>query len=159
MINAFHIFAIIGSCLGGFMFAAVSLSLIIDWDIWGTTSKWIHFVLIFVAIGIILINILGYGAYEKEEIIYDEIISIEQDQEMAGVFVLGTGGVNEKTVYYMYAKTERGLILHEMSAGHGVYIIETNEVVPHITLVKEKWKSAYYIIYVPEGTILKEYKL
>ena len=143
-----------------FFVAIVALfSLVIDWDSYSSLVKGVHFVILAIAVIVFLGNIIGYGSFEKEEVVYEEIVSIEQKDGLLGAFVLGTGRVDEETEYYMYAKTDKGLVLYKLAAGESTYIVESDEVVPHVSLVKEKWAAPYYIIYVPIGTITKEYKM
>lgn len=142
-----------------FVAVAALFSLVIDWDYYSSLVKCVHFIILAIAVIAFVGNIIGYGNFEKEEIVYEEIVSIEQNDGLSGAFVLGTGSVDEETEYYIYAKTDRGLVLYKLAAGESTYIVESDEVVPHVSLVKEKWAGPYYIIYVPTGTITKEYKI
>lgn len=142
-----------------FVAVAALSSLVVDWYSYSSLGKCVHFIILAIAVFVFLGNIIGYGSFEKEEIVYEEIVSIEQNDEISGAFVLGTGRVDEETEYYMYAKTDKGLVLYKLAAGESTYIVESDEVVPHVSFVKEKWTEPYYIIYVPIGTITKEYKM
>lgn len=142
-----------------FVAVAALFSLMFDWDSFSSFVKCAHFIILAIAVIAFVGNIIGYGNFEKEEIVYEEIVSIEQNDGLSGAFVLGTGSVDEETEYYIYAKTDRGLVLYKLAAGESTYIVESDEVVPHVSLVKEKWAGPYYIIYVPTGTITKEYKI
>lgn len=143
----------------GFMVGVFTLpTLYINWEDLNVKSKVFLIIVIVIAIISIFCGILVIGSGEKTEIVCDEIVSIEQDSETSGSFVLGTGTVDNNIVYYMYAKTDKGLILYDISASNNhVYIIETDEITPHVEIVKEKWKKEYYVIYVPENTIRKQF--
>lgn len=159
MIEILGVVFIIVLMLSLFVAIAALFSLVIDWDSCSSLGKCVHFIILAIAVFVFLGNIIGYGSFEKEEIVYEEIVSIEQNDEISGAFVLGTGRVDEETEYYMYAKTDKGLVLYKLAAGESTYIVESDEVVPHVSFVKEKWTEPYYIIYVPIGTITKEYKM
>lgn len=140
----------------GFIFSICAA--VINWEDLYTKSKVLAIIIIIICIILIISGILVLGSYENRCVVYDEIVSIEQNSETSGSFVLGTGTVDNNIVYYMYAKTDKGLILYDISASNNhVYIVETDEITPHVEIVKEKWKKEYYVIYVPENTVRKQF--
>ena len=86
-----------------------------------------------------------------------EIVSIEKNSEVEGHFTLGSGYINSDKVYYFYTITDIGYKLESANYKY-TYLVEDSSVTPHVQHIKEaKSYSSYYIIYCPEGTIVKEF--
>lgn len=123
--------------------------------------------ILFTAIPLIIIMIIGAiiiavcdKDYEKQEHLYD-IASLERNSEVEGHFSLGGGYIDTNPVYYFYVLAEKGYILGKIDALN-TYIIEDDTIAPSVYKVEAKKgreKTEYYIMYVPIGTIIKEYSV
>lgn len=86
-----------------------------------------------------------------------EIVSIEKNSDVEGRFALGSGYIGSDKVYYFYTVTNVGYKLESASYKY-TYLVEDSSVTPHVQHIKEaKSYSSYYVIYCPEGTIVKEF--
>lgn len=72
-----------------------------------------------------------------EDIAY-EIYSINDNINVNGRFVLGTGYIESKNYYYFYINTDKGLKAEKIEANN-VYIQETDEVSPRIIYQYHKY--------------------
>ena len=101
---------------------------------------------------------------------YTEILSVGNQNSLTGSFVLGTGSISNRNVYVFYKKTYDGGLLKDYVNAYSTPVYEDNTVSPRIvefTHYKDypkifPWKyksSKTYKIYVPEGTIIKEFSL
>ena len=104
---------------------------------------------------------------QSEHYLY--IYSIEDNSNVSGSFVLGSGSVNEKPVYTFYYKAKHGYKIGTVSADIS-YIkeikgLKTPEIIDEkdIPIDGSFWKgfkfNDRYIIMVPEGTIIKRFNL
>ena len=90
-----------------------------------------------------------------------EIQSLKTNSEISGsgnfCFILGHGYIKETSYYYYYAKSEKGLYLDKVETTD-TYIIETDDIVPSLYVIKEKGsESVYRNLYVPTNTIRQEF--
>lgn len=104
---------------------------------------------------------------QSEHYLY--IYSIEDNSNVSGSFVLGSGSVNEKPVYTFYYKAKHGYKIGTVSADIS-YIkeikgLKTPEIIDEcdVPIDGSFWKgfkfNDRYIIMVPEGTIIKRFNL
>jgi len=99
------------------------------------------------------------------------IVSIERDLNIEGSFFLGSGSISERMYYFTYAVLlDGGYYLVKIPSGVSI-IYETNAISPRVHVTWNStvtlngfsfrdsclWKSVR--IYVPLGTIIKEFKL
>ncbi len=168
-ISGWVILIVLGGMLGGIGIFFL-LGFIVDW-ISGefkedkTITKISFLSLIVLVTGTILGCSLGFGITNKNKIIKSEynefmyeIVSLERKFEIHGQFVLGTGSVNSKQVYYVYKKTDSGYKLESLDTEF-TYIRESNDVTPGVY----HWKASgdtksYYHIWCPEGTVVQQYR-
>lgn len=105
----------------------------------------------------------------EEENHYLYISSINRNSEISGSFFLGTGSVDEKNYYYFYYKSRYGYKLDKITVKNS-YIVETKHKKPEIVKVVDTYNQDVfiklldsnvkrYLIYVPENTIIKDFKL
>lgn len=114
----------------------------------------------------IVVGMFFWGKYyvddynsEYTETVYEEIYSLDRGTEVSGSFTLGSGSVEENIVYYFYVETDRGFQLKSVSADYNeIYLIEDDGVTPHLDKIKQKGEYPYYAIYVPEGTIVRQFQ-
>lgn len=116
--------------------------------------------------------------YEWEEYRRDTIVTIRPDEDISGSFGLFSGQINEINYYIYYKDNGNGSYSQEQVPVHKTYIIEDGgEYVSFMRKCKVKtgsiWNLADYIscntesspshsyvdIHVPEGTIIRSYKL
>ena len=118
-------------------------------------------VVMIVCLLMIVAGSLTFSYYEYSEVVYDEIYSIRQDPGASGSFVLGNGSIDTYMYYFMYIKTEYGFEIKKITTeNQRVYVVETNDIKPQVCRKKDRWSlSDYIIIYVPEGTIVKNFIL
>ncbi len=85
------------------------------------------------------------------------IVSLEKDNSIEGSFTLGCGYIKENKVYYFYTTTNIGYKLEHADSKY-TYLVEDNSTTPHIQHIKESNSFySYYVIYCPEGTIIKDF--
>lgn len=100
---------------------------------------------------------------------YLYIYSIEDNSNVSGSFILGSGSVNEKPVYTFYYKTKHGYKIGTVSTDI-CYIkeikgLKTPEIINEcdVPIDGSFWKGFKFnercIIMVPEGTIIKRFNL
>lgn len=109
-----------------------------------------------------------------EDVAY-EIYSINDNIEVSGRFVLGTGRIESTDYYYFYTKTDKGLKVEKIDATNA-YIQETNEISPRVIYqyhkhIYPKWYRKWFvldpnphgevttIIKVPTNTVTTQYIL
>lgn len=102
------------------------------------------------------------ASYEEEyyDIQYESIHSIRgANNDLEGGFFLGTGSIDERTYYYVFVEGEHGYKLEKYDS-RVTHIVEVEEGPYYTVKFKEKW-SGYeeYILFVPVGTIIVEYKI
>ena len=94
-----------------------------------------------------------------------KIYSLYNDNELNGYFVLGSGSIEQKEYYYYFTKDDGAYYKEKISSNVGIIEtektprIETIIMRPNIwygeaveTIIRQK-------IYVPKGTIIKEFKV
>jgi len=109
---------------------------------------------------------------------YIEIVSLQPFNSVEGSFVLGTGTIDGK-MYYIYMKKESGGYRKGKILADDVLICETNEVSPRLSwkvldrkvptwlwpefiipIFDDFFKSPRdFVMYVPKGTIIKEFRV
>ena len=111
-------------------------------------------------IGFVATFFCGLAERSYETIIYDNIYSVRGTyDEIDGFFFLGTGTIDEDTYYVVFVEDERGYKLQKFDAIR-TYIVEVDDGNYYVEHVKEKWTlSDYYVLYVPVGTIIVEYRI
>ena len=132
-------------------------------------------------IGVLLsvaIMVLGGGVAtasgaltQSEKVEAVEVISLNDNSNTEGAFFLGSGSVNEESVYYYAYESDKGITVGEIDADE-VYINYTDKQ-PRLEEYRTKFKSeflnwsfaylgedsCYYKLYIPEGSIIEEYKI
>lgn len=103
---------------------------------------------------------------KKIELTQTEIVSLSADSQIHGSFILGTGRVNEESVYYIYEKVNRtDYILTTLEASKCVIRESSKQptVITYRNQYKWSWFSTpmksdnYYIIRVPQNTLVKNF--
>lgn len=104
------------------------------------------------------------GSHEIEKH-YIYPISLERDSETSGRFILGSGRIETTQYYFFYYESIYGYKLSKIPVDN-TYLIETNKR-PQIVNVVDRYngglikledgRSKRTIIYVPEGTIIKQF--
>ena len=101
-------------------------------------------------------------ATEYEEVAYNEIYSLDLQNEVSGHFTLGSGRIGTDNYYYFYIKDYQKDYYQftKLKYKNDVYIKEVEEN-PKIIQRKDKDSSfVYYVIYVPVGTVINaDYKV
>lgn len=88
-----------------------------------------------------------------------EIVSLKMNSEIQGNFVLGSGTLKDVNYYYFYKETSQGYRLDKVRSEDTV-IDEDDSITPSLYHIKESGSySPYFKLYVPVGTIVKEFKL
>ena len=108
------------------------------------------------------------ATYEKQETLYAEIVSIKDNSEIEGNFILGTGGISEKQYYYFYKKLGEGYKIDKLECSDCIIFEENIQsgYINKIETMPTKYKSIImfgkqteYHIYIPEGSIIKQFNL
>ena len=100
-------------------------------------------------------------ATEYEEVTYNEIYSLDLQNEVSGRFSLGYGRIDTDNCYYFYIKNGNGLYqFTKIVYNNDVFIKEVQET-PKVIQRKDKDSNfIYYVIYVPTGTVINsDYKV
>lgn len=124
----------------------------------------------------------GSLPYEDTVIESYEIVSLKDNDNTNGTFVLGTGSVYDTTYYVYNYKTEDGGIKRDKINTNDATVYETKDS-PHIDVIGKKLKESakdsvmYHLfnvgfledyitstpndckIYIPEGSIITEFKI
>lgn len=154
------VFGIICCIVGVIIGMLCLLGCIFDFEDYSNLIRVLLIIGLILGLLIVIGGVIMLSACEMDEVQYSEIVSLNQGTEINGSFVLGMGTVNEQLHYYMYVKEDQGYRLVSISSGTSpIYIVEDNTVTPHVRKKKEKWGSQYTVIYVPEGTICKEFSV
>jgi hypothetical protein len=98
------------------------------------------------------------------------IYSLERENSISGGFILGFGSVEGKPTYYFYKNDTKGIVLDSENAYY-TSLVETNEVGPSIVyyditqgecpieILKYSGWVGNKIMYVPEGTVKREFRV
>ena len=94
------------------------------------------------------------------ETVYDEIYSLDRGSAVEGSFTLGSGTIDTYIAYYFYIETDHGFQLKTLRIDDytEIYLVEDDNTTPHVVKIKEKGGNPYYIIYVPEGTVVQQFE-
>ena len=108
----------------------------------------------------VLILMVSISASHYSKIVCDKIVSIEMSYETQGTFVLGTGVIDNITYYITYEDFNQGQYKLRKFETEKTFIVETNDTHYYVSHIKNRneFDDNYYI-YVPVGTITKEFKL
>lgn len=95
-------------------------------------------------------------SYEKHVV---NILSVSRGSSVKGHFVLGSGIVSEKSYYFYYYETDKGIKLGKVETDD-TYVIETTEWTPSLYEMKESNTfDVYNTLYVPVGTVMTNFVL
>lgn len=105
-------------------------------------------------------TVVGPLEHNYDHIEYENIYSIRStNDDIEGHFFLGSGYIDEDTYYMVFVEDEKGIKLDKYDTRY-TYIIEVDDGNHYVRHVKEKWTLGdYYILYVPVGTIIVEYRI
>lgn len=112
-------------------------------------------------ISIFVLTILVLNcAEEYNKIKCEKIVSIDKSLQTRGEFVLGTGAVHNITYYFTYEDLGNNQYKLCKFETNQTIIVETTEPKYYVADIKRKneFDNNYYI-YVPVGTITREFKL
>ena len=110
------------------------------------------------------ILIIGCAEVYREYEIY-KIVSLERDTAITGSFFIGTGSIGERQYYFVYEEKQPNqyalrkipaFILCGNHRGSAATLIESEET-PRVIKYKINRNHYYYKIYVPFGTVIKEF--
>lgn len=118
-------------------------------------------------LGCIILFGLSISTGENDSYNYVKIVSLDRDTGIEGHFTLGSGSINSYPVYYAYTKLSDGG--YKLEQFKNVVLYEDDSVEPHYeykTTCKRKTNLFNWIgdctttskLFVPSGTILKEYR-
>lgn len=111
-------------------------------------------------VGMIACIAVGPLEHNYDHVQYENIYSIRStDDDVDGRFFLGSGYIDEDTYYIVFVEDEKGIKLNKYDTKY-TYIVEVDDGNHYVRHVKEKWTlDDYYILYVPVGTIIVEYRI
>ena len=112
------------------------------------------------SLALTIVGICHYPEYQTPSSTHIvDIMSISRGSSVEGHFTLGSGTIEEKSYYFYYYETEKGIKLGKVPADN-TYIIETDKFVPSIYEIKEaNTFFTYNNLYVPIGTVMTVYSL
>lgn len=121
------------------------------------------------AISLCIASHIGYSEYERgnyvDKINYDtEIIALSDKSSINGSFFLGCGNISDNMYYYYISNDSNGYRTHKIKAENAYvrYTNETPHIVSHSIDIQNKWGyyiNDYYVIWIPEGSILQQYSV
>jgi hypothetical protein len=109
---------------------------------------------------VIACTAVGPLEHNYDHIEYENIYSIRStNDDIEGHFFLGSGYIDEDTYYMVFVEDEKGIKLDKYDTRY-TYIVEVDDGNHYVRHIKEKWTLGdYYILYVPVGTIIVEYRI
>lgn len=128
-------------------------------------------ILVFLIIGAVVYGISETFVSEEDVVTEktetQKLISLEDKSVAQGRFILGTGKINNDDYYYYVAEKDKGYKTDKVSIDN-CYIRYTNDnprIEKYFGKTFKNWfmwiyampAKRYYIIYVPEGTIIMNY--
>ena len=130
------------------------------WDREGLEVLGMMMVVIFSAAGIIGTPIMVGLEETYDNVVYDNIYSVRgTDNEVEGRFILGSGYIDEDSYYIVFIEDDKGIRMEKFNA-ENTYIVEVTDGHHYVKDTKEKWTlNDYYTIYVPEGTVIVDFKI
>lgn len=104
--------------------------------------------------------IIGSAEQTYDYVQYENIYSVRgTNDDIDGSFFLGSGHIDEESYYIVFVEDEQGIKLNKYNTRH-TYIVEVDDGNHYVRLKKDKWDMYdYYILYVPVGTIIVEYRI
>ena len=98
--------------------------------------------------------------HTEDYVVHDNIYSVKgTNDEVSGQFFLGSGRINERTYYIVFVKDKYGIKMEKYNVCN-TYIVEVSDNHYYIRYIKKKWEfKGKYLLYVPEGTVIVEYKI
>lgn len=104
--------------------------------------------------------VTGMAEHNYNYVQYENIYSIRStDEDIDGSFFLGSGHIDEDTYYVVFVEDEKGIKLNKYDTNN-TYVVEVNDGNHCVRHIKEKWSMQdYYVLYVPVGTIIVEYRI
>ena len=85
------------------------------------------------------------------------IVSLEtRKSDSGGSFILGTGSIEGIVHYFSYRKLDENKYILTKHRALRTIIIESDES-PKYEIWSDKWHSNTYYLYIPYGTIIKEF--
>jgi len=131
-----------------------------------------NFVIVFLYLffqgGYIFVNY--FDETYKKEVNETYIESLSVGSESKGDFFLGSGSIEGVSYYYYYTRNSIGYSRQKVKS-NDTYIVETDKRRPSLVTVNVEYKdedkffkvifekSSYKVLYVPKGTIVKEFKI
>lgn len=111
-------------------------------------------------VGVIACVAVGPLECNYDYVKYENIYSIRStNDDIDGSFFLGSGYIDEDTYYMVFVEDEKGIKLDKYDTRY-TYIVEVDDGNHYVRSIKEKWTlQGYYILYVPVGTIIVEYRI
>lgn len=131
-----------------------------------------------ILIGIFSIIIMASPNITKVQ--YQNIVSLNNNSEVQGSFILGSGTISETEYYFYFVKQDDGGLYRDKVKTRNVVIYETDKVTPRCEWTKvinkpvpswilkreifdvlssDCYKLKDFKFYVPTNTIIKEFKL
>lgn len=104
--------------------------------------------------------IIGVAEKEYDYVQYENIYSVRgTNDNVEGSFFLGTGTIDEDTYYVVFVEDEKYIKLNKYNV-ENTFIVEVETGDNYVRCIKEKWSmNDCYILYVPKGTIVVEYRI
>lgn len=154
--------------------------LVIKGDLWDFgAGVWLVMMILFC--GFLLSSMIAFvgGCFiscgnvplETECIESVDIVSLKDNFNTEGVFCIGSGSIEEDLVYYYAYESDKGITIGEIPANE-TYINYSNDK-PRLETYNTHFESEflkhnfvylgedaeYYKLYIPEGSVIEEYKI
>lgn len=112
-------------------------------------------------LGVVASPIIGCKLEKEYRYVqYENVYSVRgMNDDLDGQFFLGSGYIDEVTYYMVFVEDDKGVKLKKYRYSN-TYIVEVDDGHHYVECIKEKWQwDEEYILYVPVGTIIVEYKI
>ena len=93
-----------------------------------------------------------------------KIYSLYNNSEIKGKFILGSGSINQEEYYYFFTKKDNAYYKEKVSNKTGIIETDKTPKLEETTIYPKIWygqlfEIRQYKLYVPKGTIIKEFKV
>lgn len=147
----------LGLCIAGITLSKWAAS---QWDREGLGVLGLEMAVVFGATAIFGSILTGVAEETYDKVVYNNIYSVRgTDNEVDGRFFLGSGHIDEDSYYVVFVEDDKGIGMRKFDTDFA-YIVEVPDDHYYVRYTKEKWTlNPYYTIYVPEGTVIVEFKI
>lgn len=113
-----------------------------------------------------IISILIFGTAPCELQYQQNLVAMKDNTAITGSFFLGTGHIDSKMNYVYAVETDKGIMTKTLEQKSNTVYIQYTDGQPYMEYwagTSDGWRmpetSAYYIFYLPEGTVINTFEI